>query len=92
MTLRIKLAGKCDESCCPMIFARIRGDTIFQASCVTGDLPELTNEIIQYLRNDISTLYSCIFVNRLWCRLAIPLLWEDPFSIPTQHYHCIEIY
>ncbi|PKC70929.1 hypothetical protein RhiirA1_454138, partial [Rhizophagus irregularis] len=22
----------------------------------------------------------------------IPLLWEDPFSIPTQHYHCIETY
>ncbi|GET62234.1 hypothetical protein GLOIN_2v1476691 [Rhizophagus irregularis DAOM 181602=DAOM 197198] len=20
-------------------------------------------------------------------RLTIPFLWEDPFSIPTQHYH-----
>ncbi|POG71939.1 hypothetical protein GLOIN_2v1601523, partial [Rhizophagus irregularis DAOM 181602=DAOM 197198] len=37
-------------------------------------------------------LYSCILVNRLWCRLAIPLLWEDPFCIPTQNYRCIEIY
>ncbi|GBC03631.1 hypothetical protein RclHR1_05220008 [Rhizophagus clarus] len=59
---------------------------------ISGDLPELTNEIIQYFRNDFSTLYSCIFVNRLWCRLAIPLLWENPFLIPTQNYHCIEIY
>ncbi|PKY24692.1 hypothetical protein RhiirB3_439348 [Rhizophagus irregularis] len=58
----------------------------------SGDLPELTNEIIQYFRKDSSTLYSCILVNRLWCRLAIPLLWEDPFSIPTQHYHCIKTY
>ncbi|PKK59901.1 hypothetical protein RhiirC2_857123 [Rhizophagus irregularis] len=58
----------------------------------SGDLPELTNEIIKCLRKDFSTLYSCILVNRLWCRLAIPLLWEDPFCIPTQNYSYIEIY
>ncbi|RGB30564.1 hypothetical protein C1646_817838 [Rhizophagus diaphanus] len=58
----------------------------------SGDLPELTNEIIQHLKKDFSTLYSCILVNRLWCRLAIPLLWEDPFCIPTQNYRYIEIY
>ncbi|EXX66667.1 hypothetical protein RirG_121590 [Rhizophagus irregularis DAOM 197198w] len=58
----------------------------------SGDLPELTNEIIKCLKKDFSTLYSCILVNRLWCRLAIPLLWEDPFCIPTQNYRCIEIY
>ncbi|PKY26740.1 kinase-like protein [Rhizophagus irregularis] len=51
-----------------------------------GDLPELTNEIIKYFKNDFSTLYSCILVNKFWCRLVIPLLWEDPFSIPTQNY------
>jgi hypothetical protein len=58
----------------------------------SGDIPELTNEIIQHFKYDFSTLYSCILVNRLWCRLAIPLLWEDPFSIPTQNYRCIKIY
>ncbi|PKC59358.1 hypothetical protein RhiirA1_469577 [Rhizophagus irregularis] len=57
-----------------------------------GNLPELTYEIIQYFRNDFSTLYSCILVNRLWCRLAIPLLWEDPFSIHVQNFQFIEIY
>ena len=57
-----------------------------------GDLPELTNKIIQYLNDEYPTLHSCVLVNRLWCRLAIPLLWEDPFSIPTQNYHFIEIY
>jgi hypothetical protein len=55
----------------------------------SGNLPELLNEIIQYFRNDFSTLHSCILVNRLWCHLAIPLLWEDPFSIPTGNYHFI---
>ncbi|RGB36554.1 hypothetical protein C1646_813951 [Rhizophagus diaphanus] len=58
----------------------------------SGDLPELTYDIIKYLQNDFSTLHSCILVNRLWCRLAIPLLWKDPFSISTENYNFIEIY
>ncbi|RGB32848.1 hypothetical protein C1646_743691 [Rhizophagus diaphanus] len=59
----------------------------------SGDLPELTEEIIQYFRKDFSTLYSCILINRLWCRLAIPLLWEDPFSKKyPENRHFIEIY
>ncbi|PKY30781.1 hypothetical protein RhiirB3_448043 [Rhizophagus irregularis] len=59
----------------------------------SGDLPELMNKIIQYFHYDYKTLHSCIFVNRLWCRLAIPLLWEDPFSIKfPKNYIFIEIY
>jgi hypothetical protein len=59
----------------------------------SGDLPELINEVIQYFHNDYKTLYSCTLVNRLWCRLAIPLLWKDPFSIKfPKNYHFIEIY
>ncbi|PKY24184.1 hypothetical protein RhiirB3_438649 [Rhizophagus irregularis] len=59
----------------------------------SGDIPELTNKIIQYFRNDLSTLYSCILVNRLWCRLAIPLLWENPFSSKYhENYRYIEVY
>ncbi|GBC34131.2 hypothetical protein GLOIN_2v1771946 [Rhizophagus irregularis DAOM 181602=DAOM 197198] len=58
----------------------------------SGDLLELTYDIIKYLQNDFSTLHSCVLVNRLWCRLAIPLLWKDPFSISTENYNFIEIY
>ncbi|PKC59642.1 hypothetical protein RhiirA1_469154 [Rhizophagus irregularis] len=57
----------------------------------SGNLVELAEEIIQYLRDDISSLYSCVLVNRLWCRIAIPLLWEDPFSVPTQKFDFIKI-
>ncbi|GBB89056.1 hypothetical protein RclHR1_15700003 [Rhizophagus clarus] len=57
----------------------------------SGKLPELLNEIIQYFRGDFLTLHSCILVNRLWCRLAIPLLWENPFSvINCRNYYSIE--
>jgi hypothetical protein len=61
-----------------------------------GDLPEIIYEILQYLHDDYSTLYSCILVNRIWCRLSIPLLWRDPFSISKykKHlkYHFIDFY
>jgi hypothetical protein len=58
----------------------------------SGDLPELTDKIIKHFRNDFSTLYSCILVNRIWCRSAMPLLWEDPFSNPSRNNRFIEIY
>ncbi|GBC06534.1 hypothetical protein RclHR1_00690024 [Rhizophagus clarus] len=59
----------------------------------SGNLPEIMSKILQYFQNDYSTLHSCILVNRLWCRLAIPLLWEDPFSlIYPKNYRYIEVY
>ncbi|CAB5191655.1 unnamed protein product [Rhizophagus irregularis] len=58
----------------------------------SGDLPEITYDIIKYFKDDISTLYSCVLVNRFWCRLAIPLLWNNPFSIPTRNCKFIETY
>src|SRR5436190_802460 len=60
----------------------------------SGDLPEISSDIIKNLRNDFNTLYSLTLVNRFWCRLAIPLLWEDPFSIKYQENstHFIDTY
>src|SRR5436305_6621359 len=61
----------------------------------SGDLPEISTQIIQNLRNNINALYSLALVNRFWCRLVIPLLWEDPFSI-THHknitFHFLDTY
>ena len=61
----------------------------------SGDLPEISTCIIQNLRNNFNSLYSLALVNRFWCRLAIPLLWEDPFSIKYQEnlsLHFLDIY
>ncbi|RIA90750.1 hypothetical protein C1645_875899 [Glomus cerebriforme] len=61
----------------------------------SGNLPEVVNHIIYYLRNDKASLYSCILVNRFLCRLTIPILWEDPLSTKWNdefHYHFIDIY
>src|ERR1051325_1637759 len=52
-------------------------------SKIFSGLPDLLDNIIQYFRDDFTTLNSCSLVNILWCRLAIPLLWENPFLIST---------
>ncbi|CAG8537368.1 2470_t:CDS:1 [Funneliformis caledonium] len=35
--------------------------------------------VFKFLRQDRNTLFSCTLVNRTICRLAIPLLWKNPF-------------
>ncbi|RIB15488.1 hypothetical protein C2G38_2192249 [Gigaspora rosea] len=46
-----------------------------------GDMPELMENILKHLNNEIDSLYSCALVNRHWCKMSIPILWKDPFSI-----------
>ncbi|CAG8625486.1 12941_t:CDS:2 [Gigaspora margarita] len=43
-------------------------------------LVECLEEILSHLVQDRSSLYSCLFVNRLFCRLTIPILWQNPFE------------
>ncbi|KAF0536460.1 hypothetical protein F8M41_009128 [Gigaspora margarita] len=45
-----------------------------------GDIPELMENIFDNLKNEYYSLYSCSLVNRYWCKISIPILWEDPFS------------
>ncbi|KAF0541535.1 hypothetical protein F8M41_005306 [Gigaspora margarita] len=45
-----------------------------------GDMPELMENILNKLNNEISSLYSCALVSRHWCKMAVPILWQDPFS------------
>ena len=33
-------------------------------------------EIFEYLKDDIVTLHSCLFVNNLWCEVAVRILWR----------------
>ncbi|RGB31131.1 hypothetical protein C1646_764455 [Rhizophagus diaphanus] len=44
--------------------------------------------IFNELRDDISTLHSCILVNTIWCHIATPLLWRNfsrSFEDPYEH-------
>ncbi|CAG8685377.1 6982_t:CDS:1, partial [Acaulospora morrowiae] len=42
------------------------------ADCLDG--------ILQYLHDDAGALYSCMLVNRLWCRRVVPILWSNPWK------------
>ncbi|CAG8588639.1 4560_t:CDS:1 [Cetraspora pellucida] len=45
---------------------------------ISPSLPsETINEIFKKIDNQ-STLYSCLFVNRFWCRSVVPILWAKP--------------
>ncbi|PKC75880.1 hypothetical protein RhiirA1_448263 [Rhizophagus irregularis] len=37
-------------------------------------------DILKYLKNDRTTLFKCLFVNRFWCKETVPLLYANPFD------------
>jgi hypothetical protein len=39
-------------------------------------LPDCFNNIFEFLEDDNKTLYSCLLVNRLWCKLSVRILWR----------------
>jgi hypothetical protein len=38
------------------------------------------NEIFEYFEQDKNTLYSCLLVNRLWCEVAVRILWRNVWN------------
>src|SRR4051812_5578533 len=43
-------------------------------------LDDCIYDILKYLRDDHSTLFNCLLVNRFWCKETVPLLYADPFN------------
>ncbi len=33
-------------------------------------------EIFEYLKDDRITLYSCLLVNRFWCKVSVRIFWR----------------
>src|SRR6266498_1363754 len=52
--------------------------------------PDCFAEILVHLQDDKSTLYNCLLLNRLCCRLVIPLLWKRPFDLIQQSSSLVE--
>src|SRR5438105_12555279 len=55
-------------------------------------LSDIIPTIIENIQDDTSTLFNCFLVNRCFCRITVPLLWDNPFisydkshSIITQY-------
>ncbi|CAG8505336.1 8836_t:CDS:1 [Funneliformis mosseae] len=56
-------------------------------------IPDILDEIFRCLSDDRTSLHSCILVSRLWCRLAIPILWSNPFMKPNYYgYFAVRTY
>ncbi|CAH1759804.1 11871_t:CDS:2 [Entrophospora sp. SA101] len=52
-------------------------------------LPNLPSEIIDCILKHIkdqNTLFSCLLVNRLWCRKVVPVLWASPKPLFNSSY------
>src|SRR5579859_925811 len=42
--------------------------------------------IFTELQHEPASLYSCILVNRFWCRIAVPILWNKLFKYKNISY------
>ena len=42
--------------------------------------------VLEYLENDKVTLYSCLIVNRLWCEVAVRILWRNGDNYNTKNF------
>ncbi|KAG9294064.1 hypothetical protein G9A89_001305 [Geosiphon pyriformis] len=58
------------------------------SSVVVDDvLEEIFNNLVEskrysrYKSSELCHIYHCCLVNRKWCKIAIPILWRQPFTI-----------
>ncbi|CAG8517459.1 15981_t:CDS:2 [Funneliformis mosseae] len=59
---------------------------------LTLSYQECYDIIIDSLKNELPTLYSCINVNRSFCRIFIPILWSNPFKFIKTDQKLIQIF
>src|ERR1043165_8527905 len=47
------------------------------------------SEIFEYLEDDKITLHSCLLVNRLWCEVAVRILWRNVWNYSTINFRTL---
>src|SRR5688572_866090 len=45
------------------------------------------NDIFEYLEDDKISLHSCLLVNRLWCKVAVRILWRNIWNFQHNVYY-----
>src|ERR1044072_8083452 len=40
---------------------------------------DILSLIFEELQDDSKTLFSCLMVNRIWCKTVVPVLWRNPW-------------
>src|SRR5437763_7116287 len=51
--------------------------TLFKNMPISSLPNECFSDVLSYL--DKKSLYKCLFVNRYFCKITIPLIWREPF-------------
>src|ERR1044072_9807513 len=47
---------------------------------------ECLYEILEWLEYDEDALSSCLLVNRLWCEIAVRILWRNVWNYSTTNF------
>src|SRR5256885_1921144 len=47
------------------------------------------NEIFEYLENEQVALRSCLLVNRLWCEVAVRILWRNIWNYCSLNFRTL---
>jgi hypothetical protein len=42
--------------------------------------------IFEEFQDDLKSLFSCLMVNKSWCKTAVPVLWRNPWSYKGNNY------
>src|SRR5437660_577565 len=48
--------------------------------------------IFNQLKDDQTSLYSCILVNRFWCQIGVTILWKNPLGFGLSPTSSIKLY
>ncbi|CAB4424417.1 unnamed protein product [Rhizophagus irregularis] len=57
-------------------------ETVLSTSFKLNILPtECVQKIVQYLLEEKQGLYSCLLINRYWCKIVISYLYRQPFEL-----------
>ncbi|CAG8454530.1 5921_t:CDS:2 [Diversispora eburnea] len=67
-------------------------ENLQEFSKIMATLPsEVFDEIFRHLKFDKRSLYSCLLVNRFWCRKVVPLIWRRPMPYNQKKTICVDI-
>src|ERR1044071_3260464 len=45
------------------------------------------NEVFEYLEKE--SIYACLLVNRLWCEVAVKILWRNALGVRDDRYQLV---
>ena len=56
---------------------------------IPNKMSQLPADCINDIFDDNITLRSCLLVNRLWCKVAVRILWRDVFNYSTTNFNTL---